>query len=391
MSRLENTPVADEIICLQHEIDTCVDFITKYESLGESHMVDFFSRNHWESLLHPVVRDSLLNLTEEELHSVKKVTKKLERHTTDVVDSSMNEYAINDLSVYLNSAKLCWIEHSKVLTDLEKLNTLLPVDGHDTTAGGFHEQVTSKEYMCAKKSHEVEEMAKLVANICKKLSVPDVVDIGSGKGYLGTFLSLKYQLNVVGIDCSESNSTNALTRSRKFMKYWNGILRSKQAKEFCEDNMKYTPITAHIDTQTNVNFSVEDTTESVVLTGLHSCGDLSSTALRMFVSNPKICATVIVGCCYHLLSSEESDQIRKMHLQFSSICTSFIMLRFHLEHGFPLSHYLLQKNFKMQRNTRMLGLKAIDRIETTDSQETEEKSTRYIFKHLFISYIELLG
>lgn len=330
-------------------------------------MVDFFTCHHWENLLHPAVHDCLLSCTEEELHSVKTVTEKLEKHTVDDVESSVNEYAINDLSIYLNSAKFCWIEQSKVLSNIAQFDTSLAVNDRDaTTVEGIRKQVTTKEYMCAKKSHEVDEMAKLVANICQKLSVPDVVDIGSGKGYLGTFLSLKYQLNVVGIDCNESNSTIALSRSRKFVKYWNGLLRNKERKEFCEDNMKYTPITAHIDAQSDVNFTLEDATESVVLTGLHSCGDLSSTALRIFVKNPKIRATVIVGCCYHLLSSEESGE---------------------MEHGFPLSKYLQQKNFRMQRNTRMLGLKSMDRIESSDIEETEKKSTRSLFYRAVLSVI----
>lgn len=316
----------DETLVLQHEIDACVNFITTYNSIGESHMVDFFSHNHWENLLHREVRDYLLSFTEEDLHSVKKVTEKLERGAFCDIDSSVDEHAINDLSMYLNHAKFCWIEQSKVLSNLAQFDMSLSLSTHDATTLDFHEQLTTKEYMCTKKSHEVEEMAKLIASICKKQSVPDVLDIGSGKGYLGTFLSLKYQLNVVGIDCSESNSTNALSRSRKFMKYWNGILRNKTKVEFCEDDMKYTPITAHIDTQTDVDFSLENATESVVLTGLHSCGDLSATALRMFVSNPRICATVVVGCCYHLLSSEENDQMGMRHFYISRVCESpFVM------------------------------------------------------------------
>jgi len=39
-----------------------------------------------------------------------------------------------------------------------------------------------------------------------------VVDIGSGKGYLPTTLALQYKLPVIGIDSSDSNTAGAATR-----------------------------------------------------------------------------------------------------------------------------------------------------------------------------------
>lgn len=56
-----------------------------------------------------------------------------------------------------------------------------------------------------------------------------------------------------------------------------------------------------------------------------------------------------------------------------------------LEHGFPLSEYLLKKNFRMRRNTRMLGLKSLDRTATADIQETDEKSIRCLLVDLNLS------
>ena len=36
-----------------------------------------------------------------------------------------------------------------------------------------------------------------------------------------------------------------------------------------------------------------------VLVGLHACGDLSNSTLKLFVSNPKIQGLSLVSCCYH--------------------------------------------------------------------------------------------
>ena len=40
------------------------------------------------------------------------------------------------------------------------------------------------------------------------------------------------------------------------------------------------------------------------IVGLHACGDLTSTALRMFSVVPTAAAVCVVGCCYHHISEE---------------------------------------------------------------------------------------
>lgn len=44
-----------------------------------------------------------------------------------------------------------------------------------------------------------------------------VVDIGSGKGYLSQYLALHYGLTVVGLDAQEINTLGAETRNRKVL------------------------------------------------------------------------------------------------------------------------------------------------------------------------------
>lgn len=46
------------------------------------------------------------------------------------------------------------------------------------------------------------------------------------------------------------------------------------------------------------------------MVGLHTCGDLAPSTLRMFVAKPELAAVCSVGCCYHLLS-EEFDPARQ--------------------------------------------------------------------------------
>lgn len=45
-----------------------------------------------------------------------------------------------------------------------------------------------------------------------------------------------------------------------------------------------------------------------MLTGLHACGDLSATLLRLFVACPNIVGIASVSCCYMKLSTGEGAQ-----------------------------------------------------------------------------------
>ncbi|XP_026724280.1 methyltransferase-like protein 25 isoform X2 [Athene cunicularia] len=71
-----------------------------------------------------------------------------------------------------------------------------------------------------KKSHEVQMMSELVDNIANYCGVKQVIDIGSGKGYLSSFLSMQYDLKVYGIDSSNTNTNGAHERNRKLKKHW---------------------------------------------------------------------------------------------------------------------------------------------------------------------------
>ena len=49
----------------------------------------------------------------------------------------------------------------------------------------------------------------------------------------------------------------------------------------------------------------------ILLTGLHTCGDLASSTLELFVANSDVKSVCSVGCCYHLLTEgflQETDR-----------------------------------------------------------------------------------
>ena len=47
-----------------------------------------------------------------------------------------------------------------------------------------------------------------------------------------------------------------------------------------------------------------ESTAGLFIIGLHTCGDLAPTALKLFTSEPDVKLLCLVGCCYHLLTQQ---------------------------------------------------------------------------------------
>ena len=55
-----------------------------------------------------------------------------------------------------------------------------------------------------------------------------VIDIGSGRGYLGCQLALMHRFQVLGIDYSTTNTSSAKVRAERLEKHWQGLVRNAQ-------------------------------------------------------------------------------------------------------------------------------------------------------------------
>ncbi|KAM3587276.1 uncharacterized protein V6R79_000653 [Siganus canaliculatus] len=308
--------------------------------------------------------------------------------------------------------------------------------------------------MNLKKSHEVQSMSEVVACLALHCGVKQVIDVGSGKGYLSSFLSLQYGLQVFGIDSSTTNTHGAQERNRKLKKFsrayqkHNKMVRAqgeaslspqdladmKTGVNICGDascggqagvealqeeekvligssdvnpaeeqdseqnqesgelflnalsadvmetspprippshlsaeererrkreNLErkarnrgggnstvFSPLTSYVTAETELRELIDEL-EDAVIVGLHTCGDLAPSTLRMFVAKPELAAVCGVGCCYHLLS-EEFDPARPECV--NGVC------------GFPLSQYLRDQTGFCGRNARMSACLALERV-----------------------------
>ncbi|XP_049639608.1 probable methyltransferase-like protein 25 [Suncus etruscus] len=123
---------------------------------------------------------------------------------------------------------------------LENLGFCTPLEQLLVTFRGKHKHTTGEnvkydEFMNMKKSHEVQAMSELISSLADYCGIKQVIDVGSGKGYLSSFLSLKYGLKVYGIDSSNTNTHRAKERNRKLKKHWKVYQTSSRSEENGQD------------------------------------------------------------------------------------------------------------------------------------------------------------
>lgn len=73
-----------------------------------------------------------------------------------------------------------------------------------------------------------------------------------------------------------------------------------------------------------------------LLTGLHACGDLSSTLLRHFANCPRVQVITSVACCYMKISTQENPNppgVLQPHVSSAS-------MESHSEYGYPMSDWV---------------------------------------------------
>ncbi|KAL1275607.1 hypothetical protein QQF64_035230 [Cirrhinus molitorella] len=368
-----------------------------------------------------------------------------------------------DISALLRAAKGHCIPGLGVCMQLEDLvQNLRLLTGDSIVGKSSDEVVVPDEFMNCKKAHEVQAMSEVVACLAKYCRVKQVIDVGSGKGYLCSYLSMRFNLQVFGIDSSSTNTHGAQERNRKLKKFSKAYQkpnkatrkhpldtedgskqhninfknsdgnenfntkekesfggqadtsalskqvthdlsasdnaaecpldlndsdsgssffsmlsldviedisprihpsqlsleeREKRKRENLErkaregrgnysDDSLFSPLTSYVTAETELKTLITEL-EDAVLVGLHTCGDLAPSTLRMFWAKQELRAVCSVGCCYHLLS-EEFDQDRQGCVD--GVC------------GFPMSQYLKAQASFCGRNARMSACLALERV-----------------------------
>lgn len=156
--------------------------------------------------------------------------------------------------------------------------------------------------MSDKKIHEVELMSQVIKAVADERGISSVIDLGSGQGYLSRALAFDYGLEVLAVDMSEIQTQGAVRFDKKAMK----------AQGCLNEDEQHHPLLKHVTEKiTSENISQvlarwsPDSTEDKrwLVTGLHTCGDLSPMIFNLFAESEQVSCLVNVGCCYNALTS----------------------------------------------------------------------------------------
>lgn len=165
------------------------------------------------------------------------------------------------------------------------------------------------------------------------------------------------------------------TRRKRRERREAAMQQSTEAKPVQVINENYKNATHFITPQTDFmklfcdHFAIEmDEIPGFCLSGLHTCGNLAPSCLRIFSENNQIIGICNIGCCYHLLSEQFSTfvyrAIRRERSPESRRRQVVEPTEEPLEntYGFPMSRFFIDSETKLGRNARMLACQSVHRV-----------------------------
>ncbi|XP_006882598.1 PREDICTED: methyltransferase-like protein 25 [Elephantulus edwardii] len=214
-------PQTPDLATLHAKLQGLLRFLKDALSIANAHTVDFYTESVWDQLVDltpETVLATLRSAVEVRLSEAR--PRVAEEGQSGIFDLSKifceTSHKLKSVEAFALAAKHYSLQNLGICTPFEDL--LVALQGNQKQRTG--ENVKPDEFMNIKKSHEVHVMSELIGSVADFCEIKQVIDLGSGKGYLGSFLSLKYGLKVYGIDSSNVNTHGAENRNRKLKKHW---------------------------------------------------------------------------------------------------------------------------------------------------------------------------
>lgn len=180
--------------------------------------------------------------------------------------------------------------------------------------------------MSQKKKLETHLLGACVAELSARHAVDTVVDIGAGKGYFTQWLQVRCpDVRVVAVEGSDAFAASFRRRAE--------ILQAMTAERVqgAQERPNAAVIAARVplgvdSAQFIAQLALPRPPQRALLTGLHTCGDLAPTIMKLFLRAPEAKVLALVGCCYHMLT-----EMPIPHPPASAVDVA------ELAYGFPLS------------------------------------------------------
>uniref|UniRef100_A0ABI7XMF2 Methyltransferase domain-containing protein n=1 Tax=Felis catus TaxID=9685 RepID=A0ABI7XMF2_FELCA len=247
-------PVTQDLSTLRAKLQGLLQFLRQALSISSAHTVDFYTESVWKQLVdlppETVLRVLRRSAAEAEARSPE-ARLLVEAEMGSGIASFPQIFCetsqkLVSVEAFALAVRYYSVQNLGICTPFEQLLTALRGNQKQRTG----ENVKPDEFMNLKKSHEVQVMSELISSIADYCGIKQVIDLGSGKGYLSSFLSLKYGLKVYGIDSSNTNTHGAKERNRKLKKHWkvyhtrskldgNGLALKMAKERKVQDEIKY--------------------------------------------------------------------------------------------------------------------------------------------------------
>lgn len=345
---------------IRGQMQAILDFLVPFLPLANSHMVDFFTKTCYKNNIPPNIQEEISQIG---------------------LNNTVNLILNNDLTAAPDLQK--YVQNCADLT-LKNLDICLTVESFIANLEtSTINKLKLDIFMSSKKSHEVEILSAIAASISQLLGTSHLIDIGDGKGYLSSMLALHHKIAVLGVDASNVNTKGAVKRANKLSKVWNGIKNSpkksypaKNDQSQSHDTQLYKQITEFVtpdlDLLNIISICYPESTApmKIGLVGLHTCGNLSPTSLKIFNKHDYVRSICNVGCCYHLLTERFEENS--------------------VDGQFPLSQFLSDLHFSIGRSGRMIANQSVDRILETKELPNKTIYYRALFQILLETYCQEL-
>lgn len=213
---------------------------------------------------------------------------------------------------FMHGDILNFIEGSRALTmprDLKFIDILDKVEGN---LNAFKNDRALRIGMKVKKQHEVENLLLLLGHLCRDRQLNQVVDIGSGKGYISQAVQHLLGYDVIGVEGSEDQHQKAKARAEK--------TQHRVGKKYLDidyhHESQFYPIHFHIDYDVDsqqfddvMKHTRTSDDQRVCMMSLHACGDLSPMILNLFSHWDRANVLVNVGCCYQKIQVHNDSSL----------------------------------------------------------------------------------
>ncbi|XP_045481622.1 methyltransferase-like protein 25B [Harmonia axyridis] len=286
----------------------------EYKWLINSYVLDFFTENHWSKL-----PDSWKTMKALSINEVAELLDHNRHSKTFLFPLSI--LALKKIFQDLNVSRIPIgnINPSCELVQNEKLMNM------------FWRSVKLK------KRHEILIMSELCKEMASKSDCFYIVDIGSGLGHLSRMLAYGYNFEVCSIEAQYNLTKQAEVFSANFDRVYEKIYGLQ--KKIRLVNMRIEPDISNEEFLNLIcsSFATHSKDFKFGIVGLHPCGDLGPTLIRLYNEIPNIKYINIAGCCYMKLSTIEFPYP-----------------------GFPLSQYCREKKYELCYHSKEIACHAVE-------------------------------